>query len=72
MYGLVNMTNSMLWVSFSPISNLTEDFFDHEGGLTSVVSQDCRNSFLPHRLTQSKLRTCSLLYSVFSIYQVPF
>ena len=35
-YGFLNIANSQLWVSFSPISDLTEDFFSHLGGATAV------------------------------------
>ena len=34
-YGLVNLTNGMLWVTFSPISDLVDDYFD-DIGLTAV------------------------------------
>ena len=35
-YGFLNIANSQLWVSFSPISDLTEDFFGHWGGASAV------------------------------------
>ena len=35
-YGLLNMSNSMMWCTFSPISDLTEDFFEHTGGSTAL------------------------------------
>ena len=35
-YGFMNMANSQMWVSFSPISDLTTDFFDHTIGKTGT------------------------------------
>lgn len=36
LYGLINITNSMTWVTFSPISDETADYFDHIGGDTAI------------------------------------
>ena len=36
LYAVINITNSMTWVTFSPISDETSDYFDHLGGSTAV------------------------------------
>ncbi len=36
LFALVNISNSMMWVTFAPISDQTKHFFDNIGGNTSV------------------------------------